>query len=91
MAQPKVLEGNCEEVTKALFSGAFSGRYLRVEIEPEYVSNNNDFAPTVNITDFNDLDAKLLVGVQSPKREMLDSDWEELHQRAQARVRSSLR
>ena len=80
MAQVQVLEGNCEEVTKELLSGTFSGQYLRVEIEPDYVSNDNDFPPNVHIADFNDLEAKLLAGVQSPKREMLDSDWEVLQQ-----------
>ncbi|HZP80489.1 MAG TPA: hypothetical protein VFB21_02510 [Chthonomonadaceae bacterium] len=88
MAQPQIIEGTTEEIVTLLQGGAFAGRKARIIFEPDeedFTDNLPD--PPTAVRDAAHLEQLLLEGLASPAREMTEADWQELHRRAQSRIK----
>ena len=91
MAPSQVIEGTTEEIVLLLQSAAFSGRRARVILEPDeedFTANHPE--PPNPVRDVAHLEQLLLEGLASPSREMTESDWQELHRRAQERIEGNV-
>ena len=86
MAQPQVIEGTSEEISKLLQSGAFAGQTLRVIVDPdeEDLSENLPDPPNT-IRDAAHLEELLLAGIASPKHEVTEETWEHIRQEVRKR------
>lgn len=87
MPIPQVIEGTGEEIAMLLQSEAYAARRMRVSIETNEEDFSDDFPdPPNSVRDGAQLEQLLLAGLESPGREMTESDWQELHRRAQGRI-----
>ncbi|MGO8671382.1 MAG: hypothetical protein ACLQVD_08485 [Capsulimonadaceae bacterium] len=87
MVQSQVIEGTSEEIATLLQGGAFAGRRMRVIIEPDEEDFTDGLAdPPNTVRDAAHLEQLLLEGLASPRREMVDADWQDLNRRARGRI-----
>ena len=92
MSDRQIIEGTSEQIATALQSGAFAGRKMRVIIEPDDADYSDQLAdPDNSVQDSAQLKSLLLEGLLSPTREMTDSLWQDLYNRANERNRGAER
>lgn len=91
MAQPQVIEGTTEEIITLLQGGTFAGRKAKVIIDADEADFTDGLPdPPNSVRDAAHLEQLLLDGLASPAREMTETDWQELHRRAQSRMASKV-
>ena len=88
MAHAQVIEGTSEEIVTLLQAGTFAGQKMRVIIEPDEEDFTDDLPdPPDTVRDADHLEQLLLEGLASPASPMTEADWQELHNRAQSRIK----